>query len=190
MNNRNRGLTRVYLDWELGWDTTSTDFYDRVDGFAVVLHPDQKSVSFPVPEKGLPPFYLPKWVHARSGLDTFRKHARVDGFAVGGLSYYPLDSSKLAGKGSDSVSHWSSDEDMGVIVPVSSEIPRKHYRAFNSFIHNMPLAPGFTHGFQVAPYVGVPEDPAFRMGPLSEKLWLSGDQVACDVTGGNCRSNG
>ena len=183
LHNRNRGLTRVYLDWELGWDTTSTDFYDRVDGFAVVLHPDQKSVSFPVPEKGLPPFVLPKWVYAESQHDGFRKHARVDGFAVGGLSYYPLDSSKLAGKGSDSVSHWSSDEEMGVTVPVSSEISEKHYRAFNRFIHNMPLAPGFTHGFQVAPYVGVPEDPAFRMGPLSEKLWLSGDQVACDVRG-------
>ena len=72
---------------------------------------------------------------------------------------------------------------MGVTVPLSSEVSRKHYGAFNSFIHNMPLAPGFTHGFQVAPYVGVPEDPAFRMGPLSEKLWLSGDQVACDVRG-------
>ena len=28
--------------------------------------------------------------------------------------------------------------------------------------------------------MGVPDDPAFQMGPLSEKLWLSGDQVACD----------
>ena len=62
LNNRNRGLTRVYLDWDLRWDTISTDFYDSVDGFAVILHPDQKSVSFSVPEEGLPPFYLPKWV--------------------------------------------------------------------------------------------------------------------------------
>ena len=64
LNNRNRGLTRVYLDWDLRWDTISTDFYDSVDGFAVILHPDQKSVSYPVPDKGLPPFYLPKWVYA------------------------------------------------------------------------------------------------------------------------------
>ena len=182
LNNRNRGLTRVYLDWELGWDTTSTDFYDRVDGFAVVLHPDQKSVSFPVPEKGLPPFYLPKWIYAESLHDNDRFHARVDGFAVGGLSSY-LNTSNLAKEGSDSLFHLKSDEDIESPVSVSSEIPRQHYGAFNSFIHNMPLAPGFTHGFQVAPYVGVPEDPAFRMGPLSEKLWLSGDQVACDVRG-------
>ena len=182
LNNRNRGLTRVYLEWDLRWDTITTDFYDRVDGFAVVLHPDQKSVSFPVPEQGLPPFYLPKWVYAQFDDvgGAFRRHTRVDGFAVGGLSYYPDEAFKIAGLGSDSLAHWSSTEQAQDTRPASSGISVGHYRAFNKFIHDMPLAPGFTHGFQVAPYTGVPEGPGFQMGPLSEKLLLLGDSVACD----------
>ena len=47
-------------------------------------------------------------------------------------------------------------------------------------IGNMPLAPGFTHGFRVAAYVGEPDDPSFKLGPLSDMLILSGDDVACD----------
>ena len=105
LNNRNRGLTRVYLDWDLRWDTISTDFYDSVDGFAVILHPDQKSVSYPVPEKGLPPFYLPKWIYSeipmRNSLAVDRlMHSRVEGFAVGGLNYYPRLPGYIAGFGS------------------------------------------------------------------------------------------
>ena len=122
LNNRNRGLTRVYLDWDLRWDTISTDFYDSVDGFAVILHPDQKSVSYPVPEKGLPPFYLPKWVYAKIMDEddevAYRMHTRVEGFAVGGLGYYPGEDVlplKIAGEGSDSVAHWPASEDVASI---------------------------------------------------------------------------
>ena len=185
LNNRNRGLTRVYLDWDLRWDAITNDVYDRVDGFALILHPDQKSVSFPVPETGLP-FALPKWLSTRfpDVEGDYRGHTQVDGFAVGGLDYYPPDDFKLAGQGSDSLAHWPAAQGAGNITPVSSGISSGHYRSLNSFIHNMPLAPGFTHGFQVAPYVGVPGDPAFRLGPLSEKLWLRGDDVACDTVTG------
>ena len=183
LNNRNRGLTRVYLDWDLRWDTISTDFYDSVDGFAVILHPDQKSVPFPVPDNGLPPFYLPKWVSSSFEDEDLKNpvfHTRVEGFAVGGLNYYPKLDGFKAGQGSDSVIHWPAA--FGIIYNhgISLGDSDTHYANFNRRIHNMPLAPGFTHAFQVAPYLGVPDDPAFQMGPLSEKLWLSGDQVACD----------
>ena len=90
---------------------------------------------------------------------------------------------KIAGEGSDSVVHRSAFIGVDQIKALGSGTLDTHYEEFNSRIHNMPLAPGFTHGFQVAAYVGVPDDPAFQMGPLSEKLWLSGDQVACDVWG-------
>ena len=185
LNNRNRGLTRVYLDWDLRWDAITNDVYDRVDGFALILHPDQKSVPFPVPETGLP-FALPKWVSTQfpDPDNPYIGHTEVDGFAVGGLNYYPPDDFKLAGEGSDSLAHWPAAYGAGNITPVSTGISRSHYRSLNSFVHNMPLAPGFTHGFQVAPYVGVPGDPAFRLGPLSEKLWLRGDDVACDTVTG------
>ena len=152
------------------------------------MHPDQKSVSHPVPEKGLPPFFLPKWVYTGFSEDDdaevdYHLHTRVEGFAVGGLGYYPDDTSKIAGRGSDSVAYWPATDGARDTSSVSKGTSEKHYENFNERIHNMPLAPGFTHGFQVAPYVGVPDDPAFQMGPLSKTLWLSGDQVACDVWG-------
>ena len=44
----------------------------------------------------------------------------------------------------------------------------------------MPLAPGFVHGFEVAPYVGKPFGSDFELGPRSEKIILNGDHIACD----------
>ena len=183
LNNRNRGLTRVFLDWELRWDTSvGDDLYDRVNGFVVVLHPDQKSVSFPVSENGVG-FYLPEWAYYQFLDDghVYRTQHLLDGFAVGGLGYYPEDSDR-AGPNSDVFVHATgSRDDSASVNPLgSSELVVGHYDAFRYFVHNMPLAPGFTHGFQVAPYSGVPGDPAFRLGPLSEILWLVGDDVACD----------
>ena len=114
-------------------------------------------------------------------------HTRVEGFAVGGLNYYPKDSDYIAGQGSDSVMHWRDAMGVNSNKGISLGDSDTHYANFNRRIHNMPLAPGFTHAFQVAPYLGVPDDPAFQMGPLSEKLWLSGDQVACDYVIGRRR---
>ena len=91
LTNRNRGLTRAYVDWDFRWDVVSPDVYDRIDGFAVFLHPDQKSVPYVAPEQGFD-FYLPKWVFAKVevlGGDVLSSHHQIDEFSVGGLTYYP-----------------------------------------------------------------------------------------------------
>ena len=186
LTNRNRGLTRAYVDWDFRWDVVSPDVYDRIDGFAVFLHPDQKSVPYVVPEQGFD-FYLPKWVFAQVevlGGDVLSSHHQVDEFSVGGLTYYPTSSDPRgpweSAKGSSSLVHLETDESNPSIEVVGSAKITGYYHLFNNMIGNMPLAPGFTHGFRVAAYVGEPGDPSFKLGPLSDMLILSGDDVACD----------
>ena len=185
LTGHNRGLTRAYLEWDFRWDTVSPDVYDRIDGFAVIVHPDQKSVPYLVPDEGVS-FFLPKWVLA-TGSDlegTVRDHHLVDGFSIGGLSHYPNNPRYISAEGSDIIVHVGNAEDDFEIRPRGSQLIVDFYNAFNSTIHNMPLAPGFVHSFQVAPYVGDPREPDFRLGPLSEPMTLSGDDVACRyVTG-------
>ena len=183
LDNWNRGLTRVYLDWESRWDHVDPDLHDQVRGFAVVVHPDQRSSSRSVPRQGFT-FFLPKWVATKydDEEDGFvHRNSFVDGFAVGGLDYYPEEDGYTAGDGSDSVVHHSPGVSEGKHIAIASKYIRDNYDYFNDFIHNLPLAPGFTHGFQVRPYAGEPGESNFSMGPLSETLWLSGDDVACDL---------
>ena len=51
-------------------------------------------------------------------------------------------------------------------------------KEFDSLMRNMPLSPGFRHGFQVAPYVGDP-DGDYVEGPPSEILYLDGGKAPC-----------
>ena len=178
---RNVGLTRAFLGWEVRWDNVSSEIHDVIDGFMIFVYPDQKSSKVLVPEGGFG-FHLPKLVqfeHNSDGDDDMR-YSRVDGFSVGGLYHYPGDS-RLAQDGSDSLA-WESSADHNYTkqVPIGGQRVRDDYEGFNKLIHNMPLAPGFVHGFEVAPYVGKPFGSDFKLGPRSEKIILNGDHVACD----------
>ena len=178
---RNVGLTRAFLGWEVRWDNVSSDIHDVIDGFMIFVYPDQKSSKVLVPEGGFG-FHLPKLVqveHNNDGDDDMR-YSTVDGFSVGGLYHYPVDS-RLAQEGSDSLVWESSDDhEYTKQVPIGGKRVRDDYEGFNKLIHNMPLAPGFVHGFEVAPYVGKPFGSDFKLGPRSEKIILNGDHIACD----------
>ena len=174
---RNVGLTRAFVDWEVRWDNVSSDIHEVIDGFMVYVYPDQKSSKVLVPEGGFG-FALPKFVQVKARREHEFKHHRVDGFSVGGLGYYPSTSSR-AGTGSDSL---VSDK-FGLLndkKPAGVKRVREDYISFNKLIHNMPLAPGFEHGFEVASYVGKPSGSDFQLGPRSERIILKGDKVACD----------
>ena len=177
---RNVGLTRAFLGWEVRWDNVSSDIHDVIDGFMIFVYPDQKSSKVLVPEGGFG-FHLPKIVqveYSNSERDDER-YSMVDGFSVGGLNYYPVDS-RLAQDGSDSLAWESPSDEYGKLVPIGGNRVRDDYEGFNKLIHNMPLAPGFVHGFEVAPYVGKPSSFDFQLGPRSEKIILNGDHIACD----------
>ena len=172
LTNYNRGLTRVFMDWDYRWDGVSPDLYDRISGFTVYLYPDQKSVPFESPEHGRA-FDLPKWVvtsfRNSDGVTEIARKA-VGGFSVGGLSFYPGDDRLHPRSRSDSLVTIDPEGELAVRVPVGTDDMKSIYNSFNTFIHNMPVAPGFTHGFRVAAYVGTPGDPSFRQGPLSETV--------------------
>ena len=59
----------------------------------------------------------------------------------------------------------------------SPELQRQ-LKNFDDLLDNLPLAPGFRHGFSVATYVGDP-DFDFKVGPFSEPLYLDGGKAAC-----------
>ena len=174
---RNVGLTRAFVDWEVRWDNVSSDIHEVIDGFMVYVYPDQKSSKVLVPEGGFG-FALPKFVQVKAQTDYEFKHQRVDGFSVGGLSYYPvpLPGHRLV------PTAWCRSS-VGILEPkkpVGVKRVREDYKSFNKLIHNMPLAPGFEHGFEVAPFVGKPAGSDFQLGPRSERIILKGDKIACD----------
>ncbi len=175
---RNVGLTRAFLGWEVRWDNVSSDIHDVIDGFMVFVYPDQKSSKVLVPEGGFG-FVLPKLVQVRYDPGGHDKYSTVDGFSVGGLDYYPVECS-LAQEGSDSLAWESSGDEYTSQDPIGGKRVRDDYKSFNKLIHNMPLAPGFVPGFEVAPYVGKPSSSDSKLGPRSEKIILNGDHIACD----------
>ena len=89
---RNVGLTRAFLGWEVRWDNVSSDIHDVIDGFMIFVYPDQKSSKVIVPEGGFG-FHLPKLVEVEYDSGSSYRYSQVDGFSVGGLDYYPVDSS-------------------------------------------------------------------------------------------------
>ena len=162
---RNVGLTRAFLDWEIRWDNVSSDIHEVIDGFMVYVYPDQKSSEVLVPEGGLG-FALPKSVYVKTNLD-YATLIPVNGLSVGGLDYYPVDSS-LAKPGSDSLVSDRNSEYTGRRASGILRV-REDYKRFNTLIRNMPLAPGFVHGFEVAPYVGKPSGLGLSAGsPVGE----------------------
>ena len=90
----------------------------------------------------------------------------------------------LAKPGSDSLVSLRVENVDTVKKAVGSKRVVDEYKSFNNYMHNMPLAPGFVHAFEVRPYVGSPGKSNFKQGPLSERLLLRGDSVACDHVSG------
>ena len=183
LTGRNVGLTRVFVDWDFRWDTVSPDIHDVIEGYTVYVHPDPKSSPVPVPVSGWA-FNLPKLVEVKTDLAPGENgyaydHFRVEGFSVGGLKQYDSGSDH-AKPGSDSVVSLPGGGTGIKRKPVGSARVVAEYENFNNYMHNMPLAPGFVHAFEVKPYVGSPGESNFKQGPLSERLLLRGDNVACD----------
>lgn len=172
---RNVGLTRAFLDWELRWDTLVDDPYRVVDGFAVFVYPDQRSLHVPVSQGGVL-YILPKFYQVEVDGYVQRAHS-VNGFSVGGLNYYS-DRSSLALPGSTPFYSNEFDDIQVELDPLGSPRSEADFLHLSSLLQNMPLAPGFVHSFEVAPYVGSGAD--FRLGPRSERIYLDGDTFACD----------
>ena len=189
----NRGLTRLSLGWDFQWQDVDPDIYEHINGFVAFLHPDPKAVSFVVPGTGLP-FVLPKWLikiidfqDDDDDSSVYYRQERVNGFLLGGLGYHPevhavSEDSEPSNFSVISYDEFTPSEFLKITYNhVGGKDVEDDYMAFNFYTEHLPLAPGFRHGVQVAPYVGVPGTSTFRMGPVSDKLWLDGDRAACEV---------
>ena len=178
-NPKNVGLTRVTLDWEYLGGNESPGLDDQVRGQVVYVWPDPKSSD--LPENGFYKFVLPEWINKfKAAADPHDEyyHYRVDGFTVGDLDHqagFPVPPNPescsnalvyLAGRG------------CGLSVN-GSVYMQEQYKDFVLAVGALPLAPGFSHKFAVAPYVGEPGMPTYRQGPVSETVTLDGNNAAC-----------
>ena len=172
------GLTQVYLEWGYRWADVSPKVDRSIDGFVVYVQPDYKS--WPRRgEKYAYRYFLPKYVVEQVGTSEDQEDATgylrsLRGFNVGSLGYDA--EGKDTKRGHALVRDYHGPvrvRGAARVGGVDDEVP-----AFNHLLRNMPLAPGFRHGFQVAPYVGDPEG-RYVEGPVSDMLYVDGGKAAC-----------
>ena len=181
LNPRNVGLTRVSLDWDFESPAVSNDVYQAIEGFVLYVYPDEKSSPLP-PGEPLK-IILPKWIEETVtptyGSAYASGHHSVDGFEVGGLNVYGLES--MGSNGLARAYHGGVAGTSSFSVD-GSQLIKDEYKRFIRYVDNLPLAPGFVHKFVVAPFVGKPGVVgSFREGPPSEPMILDGNRAACLV---------
>ena len=176
----NVGLTRVTLDWDFLASDDVPELRRAVRGYVVYVWPDPKSSNLAEGEGRR--FVLPRW--AREEFDDgggWRHYHRIDGLHVGDLYHSgSAGSNPVGSNGLVRVHHpYYADPNVPDLEALGSELVQTHYGELVALLANMPLAPGFSHRFAVAPYVGEPGYPSFVEGPISEKITLDGDEAAC-----------
>ncbi len=179
----NVGLTRVSLGWEFLGGDDSPDLRRAIKGYVVYVWPDPKSSDLSEGEGWA--FILPSWVKEKqtdrsTGGDHYHK---IEGFNVGDLDHYGSRGSKPTGS-TTLVSVENNYVFVNDVIPLAfdplgSEVVQSNYGWFVERVGNLPLAPGFSHRFAVAPYIGEPGYSSFALGPVSESVVLDGDKAAC-----------
>lgn len=196
LDHRNIGLTEVELRWEFVGGADKSYLTDAVDGYQVCVLPDE-AVN-PAPGKNVLCFKLPLYYEGLTEAvvgdtdppDYDKVVRRLDRFRVGGLDGNPafVDGSN----GVDFRKQYAADYTYAegkakaaavTRVPHGNTTQRADYGAFAKLLGQLPLAPGYTHSFSVAPYVGVPGETNFVLGPQSDWMKLNGNSIACLATG-------
>ena len=189
ITSKNVGLTRVHLEWDFEAPGVPRDVYDSVDGFVVYVTPDEKSRPRGFGETLR--FMLPRWVVEYVSGGAYVDRHRMEKITFGGLGVYPDNR-----MGSNALVYFSNysggraydgrELDGGAFSTPSFAVlggddVENDFRGFLRIVENMPLAPGFVHAFEVAPYSGHPGSSDFREGPKSEKIVLDGNKAFCEV---------
>ena len=187
----NSGLTRLSVKWETDSSVVSDLPLYRSTGMVVIVRPDEKSSPL-LEGKGIQ-FVLPRWVRVTpyygAGDDEGNyslqpesaRRLPVNGFNVGGLDLGVSNDGDLTSVVSVDTSSLESGGELPTFVHVAAMgAPdlQQHLVAFDDLLNNLPLAPGFRHGFSVATYAGDP-DFDLAVGPFSETLYLDGGSAAC-----------
>ena len=179
---RNVGLTRVGLYWDFLGGTGSPALEEQVRGYVAYVWPDPKSTRLEE-GKGLR-FVLPSMIEEKGKApilggddDDYYLFHDVDEFSVGGVDR-PTPGRRKCSNSLVSVGLDHPGECDG-LTAIGSQYVKEDYLGFVGTVGNLPLAPGFSHRFAVAAYVGEPGYSTFREGPMSEPLVINGDEAAC-----------
>ena len=181
------GLSEIRVDFDFAWKSVETELYDSVDGYVVKVYPDEKVFQGRDGEPFI--FILPRYVWEKIkmnagdavGVVPVNNYHQLKGFWVGGLDHVASDDKALAHP-SAQYGHPASDvlEDSEYeFRGLGGSLMAHQFNAFNNVVGNLPLAPGYTHKFEMAPYVGVAESNRFVIGPFSRPLILHGSEMAC-----------
>ena len=171
------GLTRVGLYWDFLGGTGSPALEEQVRGYVAYVWPDPKSTRLQE-GKGLR-FVLPSVIEEKF-IDTVHGeqyvYHEVDEFSVGGVDRGTPGRLKCS---NSLVAVSIAGPPCGELTAIGSQYVDDDYLGFVGTMQNLPLAPGFSHRFAVAAYVGEPGYSTFREGPMSEPLVINGDEAAC-----------
>ena len=179
-DSRSMGLTRATVGWTFEPTAVETGVAGDVDGYKVTVHPDPKLFGEARPRT----FELGRFFRVdgdKCGGGNLRTTMEFNGFTVGGwatmalgpLTTLPVHFLLLA---------------PGISIVVDSEVMlrpyqirlsmRYHHDDFIRLVSRLPLAPGYAHNFEVAPYVEV-RGTSERIYGRPATIYLSGNDAAC-----------
>lgn len=184
------GLAELRLDFDFAWDSVDTGLYNGVAGYSVMVRPDPRAYAeltgLGEPNPVRMEFLLPRQVletsytldHDNNASNLGSIYHEVSGFWVGGLNLPRSGSSTAL-----FTPHWRGNGVHTRFTPLSVAGVRGDFEHFNQIVAALPLSPGYTHTFAVAPYVGTPGSPDFEVAHQTREFAVSGSDAICMTVG-------
>ena len=184
------GMAELRLDFDFAWDSVDTGLYNGVAGYSVMVRPDPRAYAeltgLGEPNPVRMEFLLPRQVletsytldHDNNASNLGSIYHEVSGFWVGGLNRPRSGSSTAL-----FTPHWRGNGVHTRFTPLSVAGVRGDFEHFNRIVAALPLSPGYTHTFAVAPYVGTPGSPDFEVAHQTREFAVSGSDAICMTVG-------
>ena len=185
-NERNRGLSRLYVRWGPKWQGVDGGLMRQIGGWKLTVIPDQRVMDTVVPAEGMV-FYLPRRIRVESTIEgggqtvTEASYQEVNGFHFGGLGKDERGEDRGGSALWEAPAVAEGDEAPEYsIKAVGGTAMNGEYLRFEKFIKRLPLTPGFEHSFRVVPFVGeFGTSNYFEGTTVSDQLVLDGATAAC-----------
>ena len=182
------GLSEIRVEFGFAWDSVETELYDSVDGYVVKVYPDEKIFRDRDGEPFI--FLVPRYAHERVTVpavpgylyEEINNYHQLSGFWVGALDHVTHGDDALI-HNAEAYPARMPDDTGHTHRGLGGDLMLHQFNAFNQVVGNLPLAPGYTHKFEMAPYVGIAESSSFVIGPFSRPLILHGSEMACVALG-------
>ena len=166
----NVGLTRVHVAFGSAASMNDDENMDKLTGYAVHVDPDPK-----VYDENLV-YYLPRFVEVEGRKWNDPNFSSQD-YEFVGFSFGDFGLDKSNPNVAPSTEQWYAGYTVSGAggVSVDSEVNR-----FEKFLDLLPVAPGFSYRFRVAPW-GEDPDGSFSIGMWSNWVTVDGDDAVCEI---------